>query len=57
MTASRRCAVCDRALPRRRSRPCVRGCGAILCRAVHRPPCNDVHGQACPNRPLPEENT
>lgn len=52
----RRCAVCDRPLPGRRGRPCVRGCGVYLCRAPHRPPCTDVHGGQCPNH-QPSEDT
>ncbi|MES9523137.1 hypothetical protein [Streptomyces capoamus] len=43
----RRCAVCERPLGKGRGRPCARGCGVYLCRAPHRPPCNDVHGGQC----------
>ncbi|QLJ05720.1 hypothetical protein HZZ00_35005 [Streptomyces sp. NEAU-sy36] len=50
----RRCAVCDRPLGKGRGRACVRNCGTWLCRAPHRPPCNDVHGGQCPNRPTVE---
>lgn len=54
MTARRRCAVCDRPLTGKRGRPCIRGCGAPLCRAPHIPHCTDVHGGQCPNRPEPD---
>lgn len=50
----RRCAGCDRPLKTGRYRACVRGCGAVLCRAPHRPRCSDVHGGQCPNLELPE---
>ncbi|MFZ4235716.1 hypothetical protein ACOZGD_11090 [Streptomyces murinus] len=50
----RRCAVCDRPLGKGRGRPCIRDCGMWLCRAPHQPPCNDVHGGQCPNRPTEE---
>ncbi|WP_416978661.1 hypothetical protein [Streptomyces sp. T028] len=50
----RRCAVCDRALKSGRYRACVRGCGAVFCRAPHRPPCGDVHGGQCPRLELPD---
>jgi hypothetical protein len=55
MTARRRCAVCDRPLKAGRGRACVRGCGAHLCRAPHRPPCNDLHGGQCPRLQLPDD--
>ena len=55
MTARRRCAVCDRPLTGKRSRACIRGCGAHLCRTPHRPPCSDVHGGQCPNHQLPDD--
>lgn len=48
---ARRCAVCDRSLKGAKGRACVRGCGVFLCRVVHRPPCSDVHGGQCFNRP------
>ncbi|MFD0117663.1 hypothetical protein ACFVZL_19885 [Streptomyces sp. NPDC058320] len=55
MTARRRCAVCDRPLTGKRGRPCIRGCGAHLCRATHIPHCTDVHGGQCPNHQLPDD--
>lgn len=51
----RRCAVCDRLLSKGRGRPCVRGCGAYLCRAPHLPQCTDVHGGQCPHLNPPED--
>ncbi|MFI5793820.1 hypothetical protein [Streptomyces sp. NPDC051677] len=48
------CAVCDRPLKSGRYRACVRGCGAVYCRAPHRPPCGDVHGGQCSRLQLPE---
>ncbi|MFF3876001.1 hypothetical protein [Streptomyces sp. NPDC001978] len=58
MTRARhRCAVCDRPVKAGRYRLCSRGCGAKLCRATHRPPCNDVHGGQCSNLQLPDEET
>ncbi|WP_330347503.1 hypothetical protein [Streptomyces sp. NBC_00582] len=50
----RQCAVCDRPLTGKRGRPCSRGCGVYLCRAAHRPPCNDVHGGQCARLDLPD---
>ncbi|MQY32593.1 hypothetical protein SRB17_05470 [Streptomyces sp. RB17] len=56
MTRARsRCAVCDRPLKTGRGRPCVRSCGARLCRSTHIPLCTDVHGGQCPNLQLPPE--
>lgn len=56
MTRTRhRCAVCARPLKAGRYRTCVRGCGALLCRALHIPLCVDVHGGQCPNLQLPQE--
>lgn len=55
MTRARhRCAACDRPVKAARSRPCIRGCGARLCRAPHFPPCTDLHGGQCPNLQLPD---
>lgn len=55
MTRARhRCAACDRPLKAGRHRHCVRGCGARLCRAVHLPPCTDIHGGQCPNLHPPD---
>ena len=56
MTRARvRCAACDRPLKAGRGRPCVRGCGAHLCRTPHIPLCTDVHGGQCPELQLPDE--
>ncbi|MER8008127.1 hypothetical protein [Streptomyces sp. NPDC094149] len=49
------CAGCDRTVTAAKSRPCVRGCGARLCRTPRRPACNDVHGGMCPALDLPDE--
>ncbi|ODA75558.1 hypothetical protein APS67_000121 [Streptomyces sp. AVP053U2] len=55
MTRARyRCAVCDRPLKAGRGRPCIRGCGARLCRTTRIPQCSDVHAGQCDNRPDPE---
>lgn len=51
-----RCTVCDRLLKAGSSKPCIRGCGARLCRTRHIPQCSDVHGGMCSNRPIPEED-
>lgn len=50
-----RCAACDRPLKAGRGKPCVRGCGAKLCRAPHIPYCTDLHGGQCSNLQLPDE--
>lgn len=57
MTLTRyECAACERSVTAAKSRPCVRGCGARLCRTPRRPACTDLHGGQCPNLHLPEED-
>lgn len=49
------CAGCDRTVTAAKSRPCVRGCGARLCRTQRRPECRDIHGGRCSELQLPDE--
>lgn len=56
MRARYRCEACDRPLKAGNSKPCVRGCGARLCRRPHLPRCSDLHGGQCVNCPIPDED-